>query len=374
MFGVLEELETAIDKVAASEHALDVERICQLAERVEFLKVRAIRDYDRSGAWQDDGFVSTAAALRTKCRMQHGVARGAVDLGRKLEDLTQVADAFGAGEISRQHAEAIVAGYTPERAAAFDQVEAELVTVARLVPPGKLRETVRGLTDALDGDGGASADQAEYAKNHLTFDKTFNHRFEPHGTFDAESGEIIATALEAEIEALKHDGETRPRPQRRADALTSICRWYLAEHDGVSERRRNQTRVSAVADLAVLTGADTVLLADVRAEAAHAGRLSRATLQRLACDAKISRVLTDGTSQILDVGRSTRNVSTAQWNALVARDRHCTAPGCTMPPGFCEAHHIWYWALGGPTNLANLRLLCWYHHRQEHINDAIQRK
>ena len=112
----------------------------------------------------------------------------------------------------------------------------------------------------------------------------------------------------------------------------------------------------------------------MRAEAAHAGRLSRATLQRLACDAKISRVLTDGTSQILDVGRSTRNVSTAQWNALVARDRHCTAPGCTMPPGFCEAHHIWYWALGGPTNLANLKLLCWHHHRQQHLLDAIQRK
>jgi len=21
-------------------------------------------------------------------------------------------------------------------------------------------------------------------------------------------------------------------------------------------------------------------------------------------------------------------------------------PGCTMPPGFCDAHHIWYWSLG----------------------------
>jgi hypothetical protein len=182
-------------------------------------------------------------------------------------------------------------------------------------------------------------------------DATFNRRFEPHGTFDAESGEIIATALEAEIEALDHDGETRARPHRRADALTSICRWYLAEHDGASKRRRNQTRVSVVVDLTELTGTDTMLLADVRAEAAHAGRLSRATLQRLACDAKISRVLTDGTSQILDVGRSTRDVTTAQWNALVARDRHCTTPGCTMTPGFCEAHHIRYWSLGGPTNL-----------------------
>ena len=374
MFDPLDELETALNKVAASEYALDVERICALVERAEFLKVRAIRDYDRSCTWQADGHVSTAAALRAKCRMPHGVARRTVDLGRKLEELSLVADAFAAGEISRHHAEAIAAGYTPERAAAFAEVEPELVTVARLAPPGKLRDTIKGMTDALDGDGGASEDLAEYAKNHLTFDATFNRRFEPHGTFDAESGEIIATALDAEIEALKLKDDTRSRPQLRAEAFTSICRWYLAEHDGVSERRRNQTRVSVVVDLAALTGADTVLLADVRAEAAHAGRLSRATLQRLACDAKISRVLTDGTSQILDVGRSTRNVSTAQWNALVARDRHCTAPGCTMPPGFCEAHHIWYWSLGGPTDLANLRLLCWHHHRLEHIHDAIHRK
>ena len=87
MFGVLDELETAIEKVAASEQSVDVERMCRLAERVEFLKVRAIRDYDRSGAWQADGHVSAAAGLRSKCRMQHGVARRAIELGRKLESL-----------------------------------------------------------------------------------------------------------------------------------------------------------------------------------------------------------------------------------------------------------------------------------------------
>ena len=144
MFGVLDELETAIEKVAACEQSVDVERMCRLAERVEFLKVRAIRDYDRSCAWQADGHVSAAAGLRSKCRMQHGVARRALELGRKLENLPLVADAFAAGEISRRHAEVIAAAHTPERAAAFEEVEAELVTVARLAPPAKLRDTIRG--------------------------------------------------------------------------------------------------------------------------------------------------------------------------------------------------------------------------------------
>ena len=84
---------------------------------------------------------------------------------------------------------------------------------------------------------------------------------------------------------------------------------------------------------------------------------------------KLSRVITDGPSQILDVGRATRVVNTALWNALVVRDQHCQWAGCTMPPGFCEAHHIVYWTNGGPTNLANLKLLCWYHHRQTHAHD-----
>ncbi|MDQ1511270.1 MAG: hypothetical protein QOG50_3114, partial [Actinomycetota bacterium] len=111
-----------------------------------------------------------------------------------------------------------------------------------------------------------------------------------------------------------------------------------------------------------------------RREATLFGRLSATTLERLCCDAKICRVITDGPSEILDVGRLTRTVPPAIWNALIARDRHCTAPGCDRSPEYCEAHHIWFWELGGPTNLDNLRLLCWYHHKELHIHHKIQRK
>ena len=230
------------------------------------------------------------------------------------------------------------------------------------------------MVDAFDGDGGAASDADEFAKNHLTFDKTFNGRFEPHGSVDAESGEIISAALEAEMANLRDRHDPRSGPRLRAEALTSICRWYLAHHDNGQPRRRGQTRLGIVADLSELAGTNQQLIAAVRAEAAHGSRLSRSTLERLACDCKFSRIITDGPSQILDVGRATRVVSTAMWNALVARDKHCQWAGCTMPPGFCEAHHIWYWTNGGPTNLDNLKLLCWHHHRQTHAHDAIRRK
>jgi Domain of unknown function (DUF222)/HNH endonuclease len=71
-------------------------------------------------------------------------------------------------------------------------------------------------------------------------------------------------------------------------------------------------------------------------------------------------------TQPLEVGRTTRTVAPAQRNALVVRDGGCAFPGCDRPQGWCEAHHLRHWAHGGPTDLANLALLCWAHHRAVH--------
>jgi hypothetical protein len=35
-------------------------------------------------------------------------------------------------------------------------------------------------------------------------------------------------------------------------------------------------------------------------------------------------------------------------------------------PNQCDAHHVEQWERGGLTNLENLQLLCWHHHRQRH--------
>jgi hypothetical protein len=196
------------------------------------------------------------------------------------------------------------------------------------------------------------------------------------GDLDAESTEIVATALDAEIEALRNADRTdrRPVPERRADALVSLCRQYLAARDDGPGPRRGRTHVGVIADIGALTGITDDLLAALRIEAAHVGQLSRATLERLTCDCKLSRILMDGPSQVLDVGRATRTVSNAMWNALVARDQHCSHPGCTRGPAYCDAHHIIHWSKGGPTSLADLKLLCWEHHRKQHLLDALQQE
>ncbi len=52
----------------------------------------------------------------------------------------------------------------------------------------------------------------------------------------------------------------------------------------------------------------------------------------------------------------------SQTLALIARDGGCSFPGCTVPPQWCERHHIIGWAFGGSTDIDNLTLLCGYHH------------
>ena len=54
--------------------------------------------------------------------------------------------------------------------------------------------------------------------------------------------------------------------------------------------------------------------------------------RRLAEEANITRVITKGRSEPLDVGRTTRSVPPAIAKAVIARDRHCRFDGCTAPP------------------------------------------
>jgi hypothetical protein len=71
-------------------------------------------------------------------------------------------------------------------------------------------------------------------------------------------------------------------------------------------------------------------------------------------------------SQPLDLGRATRVVQPAQRMALAVRDGGCVFPDCTRPLAWCEAHHRLHWLDGGPTDLANLALVCRAHHRAVH--------
>ena len=102
--------------------------------------------------------------------------------------------------------------------------------------------------------------------------------------------------------------------------------------------------------------------------AAHAPTrpVDAATLRLLTCNAgtALRRVLLAPGGAVLDLGRAVRLATPAQRRALTARDRSCVIPGCTVPAGICEAHHVIPWAAGGPTDLDNMIMLCSRHHAE----------
>jgi HNH endonuclease/Domain of unknown function (DUF222) len=100
--------------------------------------------------------------------------------------------------------------------------------------------------------------------------------------------------------------------------------------------------------------------------ARYGGLIPDLTVQRLACDSTVTRVLLNAESAVIDVGRSQRVVHGATRRALNVRDKGCRWPGCDRPASWTAAHHIVHWVRGGRTDLDNLVLLCHRHHWMVH--------
>jgi hypothetical protein len=362
---VLAELDAAIDKTFAFEGSLDVAEIARLAERVEALKLRAFREYDRSEAWRAEGYVTAAAAIRKQCHLTEGAARHALDLGRKLEHLPEFAAAFERGEIGRAHVEVMTKAYTRERAGAMHQLESQLLDLAKDMNAREFGARVERVTDTIDGDGGAAGDQAKYERRRLHASSTIDRMLALDGLLDGVGGEIVQTGLKAEMRRDHQPGDPRTTAQRRADALVNIFRRAL-DNGELGTTRKSRPNVTVVVDAEKTENGWELI-----AEAANTGSISQATLERVLCDCTITRVITKGASQVLDVGRATRTISHAQWSAVVARDRVCT--DCGRPPGDCQVHHKKWWVVGGETNIDDLELKCDYCHREAHEQNPIQR-
>jgi hypothetical protein len=110
------------------------------------------------------------------------------------------------------------------------------------------------------------------------------------------------------------------------------------------------------------------------ADARASGPLPVHVLEQLLCDCWVGRVVLRGGREVLDVGRRTRTWSSAQRRAIIARDRHCTHPGCTRGPEWCDVHHIADWDDGGLTAVDNGTLRCRWHHTWHHLHRPDHRR
>jgi hypothetical protein len=179
------------------------------------------------------------------------------------------------------------------------------------------------------------------------------------GLLDPECGAALKTALDALAKRLGPDDE-RTRSQRMADAMGELV--HHAMDEGKLPRRNGvRPHVSLTTTLEGLKNEIGAPPADLELSLP----ISTRTLERIACDCTISRVLL-ADSMVIDVGRATRVASGPRRRALRARDRGCRFPGCDRQVNWSTPHHIVAWSKGGPSDLANLVLLCFYHHRLVH--------
>ena len=66
----------------------------------------------------------------------------------------------------------------------------------------------------------------------------------------------------------------------------------------------------------------------------------RPVLDKLMCDAQISRFMFGPDSQVINIGRSKRTFTGQLRRAIIARDKYCQYPGCTAPPRMCEGQPL----------------------------------
>jgi len=180
----------------------------------------------------------------------------------------------------------------------------------------------------------------------------------PHieaATFDA----ALQSHLDALVVEWRRDHEeggrvsehSRPMP----DTGEAFMRLVEASWDAEVARRPHGQHTTVVAHLDV---------EDKTAQLHLGPLLTDAERRYLTCDASYEMWF-ERDGQPIGAGRTARQIPRRLRRALEHRHRSCVVPGCGATRGL-HAHHIRHWEDGGPTELANLVLVCPYHHRLHH--------
>jgi hypothetical protein len=147
-------------------------------------------------------------------------------------------------------------------------------------------------------------------------------------------------------------GEEGPRhiDERMADAL-----YVLACGDGGIDR----------STLVLHARVSGITAEDGACEIEDGPVIHAEVARRLACDARVQTAIEDENDQPLRLKRTSREPTIAMMSLLKARDFGCTFEGCGTRR-FTQAHHVQWWSNDGPTDLENLILVCYFHHKLVH--------
>ena len=325
------------------------QELIAMRQKIDQLEVdfsRLAIKFDKTNFWDHEGFNTAFDWIRINCHMTSHDVWNAFATGEKAPELPQTLDAMNQGEIGFAHV-ATMARTANEVGPSFD--ETKLLPLAKQYSPGKFFHKCIHYRHAIDAMGYNRDQEKLHEQRGLRLNTAQDGCLLISGLLDPVGGAIVRSALEP-LSQRSGEHDDRKLEQRYADGLVELASGA------------KPAEIQVTATLETLKG----MAGSAAAEMEFSLPISRSTVQRMACDCAVTRVLLDQDSAVVDMGRSKRVISTAQRSALKVRDGHCKWPGCEREASRCDGHHLVHWVEGGGTNLDNLVLLCKRHHRMVH--------
>jgi hypothetical protein len=312
-----------------------------------------VAEFDTREGCARFGLWSTARWLSHYCGIAHRTAVEHVRVAKALVAFPQLAREMSAGRLSYSQVRAISRAARDGEHRLVD----DLIDVARFGTAAQLEVMVRGVTTA-DRVANDSVPDDDYLRTGWT--QTGKWRL--GARLAAEDGAIIDRAVK-QLRAA--EGCTGPEALVR---MAEIALAVIGRGENTTHTLRGDERAAVVVHINTeqYSGdARSAERADAAGRIADGPGLPKRVIDRLACAGRVRTIVHRPDGSPLDVGRTHRVVTQRQFRALLDRDRTCQHPGCTSTFGL-EAHHVWHWLDGGPTNMDNLVLLCVRHHHALH--------
>jgi hypothetical protein len=349
---------------SSTAHLTNDERRQRLREKAYVIDMqllslaREAAEFAATDAWNEDGSATAIDWIRFNCNITSNAAADLIAVGRNLHRMPESVQAVSQGEIGFAHAKAM-ARTAAAVGSKFD--ETPLLDKARENSPGKFYYICNHYRHAADRKG-FEAEQAELVENRMLWiSRSDDGTVQLTGILDPEGGAALITTLEPLArKSGAHDDRTREK--RMADALVDLS-MHALDSGLIPQQATQRPHLMVTTSLETLQGLPGACAADLEFASLP---ISAKTVERLACDASITRIVLGSDSMVIDVGRAKRTISGPARKALNVRDRGCTWPGCERPASWTSGHHIRHWLHGGDNQPPNLTLLCYRHHWMVH--------
>ena len=364
----LEQLITALETLSAApvEPSL-LPRVIRQSRRLDALITRWTSAADQAKVGEASGSSSTAAWLSQAAQVSQDVTERRLKEARALEQLPATAGAVESGAVASAHASALLSAtrhLSPEQRAAL---EPTLLDAALRLDPREFAREARQVVAAASSEAGLADLEQQRAERSLVLARRRDGMYRLSGVLTPEDGQLLRGKLASTAMHDRHDRDDRTYEQKTYDAFMQIVGSSSAA-TGPRARIVVTTTLSDLGDADAEPGSPAATFAD-------GSSVLRTQLDRLACFAEVRRVVLDSVGVPVDLGRSKRTVSDAQYDALIAIWGGCAGEGCDRPPAWTEAHHVIPWQYGGRTDLSNLVPLCNREHGRVHDGQrAIQLK